>query len=78
MSGQSGGGVFIAFLGVVLIIAGLNGTLGKTWSALTGGSNTTKAQPSSGTPVPGSIGAGDLPTLTTSTNAGTAGSGITV
>lgn len=77
---QEAGGVFIAFLGVVLIIAGINGTLGRTWDALTGHSGTTSNKAQSGTPVPGSIGAGDLPTLTgsTPTSAGVPGSGITV
>ena len=77
---QEAGGVLIAFLGVVLIIAGINGTLGKTWDALTGHSSTTSNKTQSGTPVPGSIGAGDLPNLTstTPTTAGQPGSGITV
>lgn len=79
---QTTGGVFVAFLGVVLIIAGVNGTLSKTWNALLGnsggGKGTSPAAPSTGVPVPGSIGIGDLPSLATETTAGHPGSGLTV
>ena len=82
MSGQTTGGVFIAFLGVVLIIAGINGTLGRTWSALLGQSTGAKASNpnSSGAQKnnPGDLPHYGLPGTTATTTAGQIGSGLTV
>lgn len=77
MDTRSTGGVLIAFAGIVLLIAGFRGTLGKVKDALLSGTPSTtggtESQPTALTPqptgdpasinTPGTVGAFSLPSL---------------
>jgi hypothetical protein len=52
MDTRPAGGVLLAFCGVVLLIAGFRGTLGKVKDALLGGTASAPAPAATGTPAP--------------------------